>query len=367
MARKLKPDKLLFFATLALLGVSVVMVYSASALLAMDLYRLPPHHFLWRQVMWAVVGFALLWGVMRIDYRRLRKPAVLWMAVGGTALALIAVLFSEPINGTRRWFAIAGFGVQPSELAKIALVLFAAALLEKRMERSGDVLRALLPLGALTIGVAVLILLQPDFSTTFVVVGIVAAMVFSAGLDYRYVVGAALALGPVLYFALAIAPYRLARLFAFFDPWDDPLDTDFQLIQSLVAVGTGGVSGLGLMRGVQKLHFLPEPHTDFIYAVIAEETGLAGATVILLCFAVITWRGLHVACHAPDRFGALLAIGITSMVALQAFINMSVVLGLMPTTGIPLPFVSSGGSSLLIGLVGMGILLNVSQHAGFRH
>ena len=366
MARKLKPDKLLFFATLALLSASVIMVYSASAQLAMDRYA-RPYYFLFRQVMWAVVGFGLLWGVLRIDYRRLRKPAVLWTAVGVTVLALVAVLFSEPINGTRRWFGIAGFGVQPSELAKIALIIFAAAQLERRMERVNDIFYALLPVGGLTAGLAALILLQPDFSTAFALVVIVAAMVFAAGLSYRYVIGAALVLAPALYLVLASEPYRMRRLLAFLDPWADPLGDGFQVIQSQIAVGTGGLLGRGLMRGLQKLHFLPEPHTDFIYAVIAEETGLVGATVILLCFAVITWRGLHVACHAPDRFGAFLAIGLTTMVAIQAFINMSVVLGLMPTTGIPLPFVSAGGSSLLIGLIGMGILLNVSQHAALRH
>ena len=362
MARKLKPDKLLFLTTLALLSVSVTMVYSASALLAMDRYEWP-YHFMFRQVMWAVVGFGLLWGVMRVDYRRLRKPVVLSMAVGVTSLALVAVLFSDPINGTRRWFGIAGFGVQPSELAKIALIMFAAAQLEKRMERINDVLYALLPLGALTAGIVILILRQPDFSTAFAAVVIVASMVFAAGLGYRYLIGAALLLAPALYMVVASASYRRRRLLAFLDPWADPLGDGFQVIQSQIAVGTGGVVGKGLMQGVQKLHFLPEPHTDFIFAVIAEETGLIGATVILLCFAVITWRGLLVACHAPDRFGAFLAIGLTTMVAMQAFINMSVVLGLMPTTGIPLPFVSAGGSSLLIGLVGMGILLNISQHA----
>ena len=365
MARKLKPDKLLFFATLALLSVSVIMVYSASALLAMDRYA-RPYYFLFRQVMWAVMGFGLLWGVMRFDYRRFRKPAVLGTAIGVTVLALVAVLFSEPINGTRRWFGIAGFGVQPSELAKIALILFAAAQLERRMERVNDIVYALLPLGCLTAGLTALILLQPDFSTALAVVVIVAAMVFAAGLSYRYVIGAALVLVPVLYGVLAMAPYRMRRLLAFLDPWADPLGDGFQVIQSQIAVGTGGLVGRGLMRGLQKLHFLPEPHTDFIYAVIAEETGLIGSTVILLCFAIIMWRGLQVACHAPDRFGAFLAIGLTTMVAMQAFINMSVVLGLMPTTGIPLPFVSAGGSSLLIGMIGMGILLNVSQHAALR-
>jgi cell division protein FtsW len=188
-------------------------------------------------------------------------------------------------------------------------------------------------------------------------------MVFAAGLGYRYIWGAALALAPVVFIIAVAAPYRRARLLAFTNNWDDPLNTDFQIIQSLLAVGTGGITGRGLMAGVQKLFYLPYPDTDFIYAVISEELGLIGATLVLGCFSVIAWRGLRVALQAPDRFGALLAIGLTTMVALQALANISVVLGLMPTKGIPLPFVSYGGSSLLINLIGMGVLLNISQHA----
>jgi len=188
-------------------------------------------------------------------------------------------------------------------------------------------------------------------------------MVFTAGLSYRYLFGMVVTLGPLLYVVLASAPYRRQRLLAFLDPWDDPLGSGFQIIQSLIAVGTGGIFGQGLMAGVQKLFFLPEPHTDFIYAVIAEETGLLGATFILLCFLMVVWRGLRVAVLAPDRFGSLLALGLTMMVSIQAFLNISVVLGLMPTKGIPLPLVSAGGSSMLVSLLCMGVLLNISQHA----
>ncbi len=362
MARKLKSDKLLFLATLALLSSSVVMVYSASAVLAMDRFQ-QPYFFLFRQVMWAVVGFCLLSIVMRVDYRLLKKPVVIWTGLGITCLALVAVLFGPPINGTRRWFGVVGIGVQPSELAKIAVIIFTAALLERRMDRINDPSYALLPIGVVTASAAGLILLQPDFGTAFTLIVIVGAMVYTAGLSYRYIIGSVLILAPTLYIILASADYRRRRLLTFLDPWADPLGDGFQIIQSLIAVGTGGVFGRGLMGGVQKLFYLPEPHTDFIYAVIAEETGLVGATVILLCFVVITWRGLHVTRYAPDRFGALLALGLTTMVALQAYINMSVVLALVPTKGIPLPFVSAGGSSLLISLLGMGMLLNISQYA----
>jgi len=362
MARKLKSDKLLFMATLLLVCTSVVMVYSASAVIAMDRYQ-QPYWFLIKQGTWAMLGVFLLSVTMRIDYRTYREPVVIWTALAVVGIALVAVLFREPINGTRRWFGVGGIGVQPSELAKMTAILFCAALLERRMDRINEVRYALVPIGVVVALLAGLILLQPDYGTAVSLLVIVGAIVFAAGLSYRYIVGLVLVMLPVLWIVLMSADYRRRRLFAFLDPWSDPLGDGFQIIQSLIAVGTGGVFGRGLMAGVQKLFYLPEPHTDFIYAVIGEELGLVGATAVLICFCVITWRGLRTAVRAPDRFGALLAIGLTTMVAFQAFVNISVVLGLMPTKGIPLPFVSAGGSSLLISLVGMGILLNVSQHA----
>jgi cell division protein FtsW len=278
------------------------------------------------------------------------------------ALMLVAVLFSAQVNGTRRWFGVGGLGIQPSELAKIACVLFTALILERRMHRIDELSYSILPIG-IVVGVMVgLIVLQPDFGTAMSLLLIAAAMVFAAGLHYRYFIGTLLVLLPVIYIVLVSAPYRRRRLMAFWDPWADPLGDGFQIIQSFIAVGTGGVFGKGVMAGVQKLFYLPEPHTDFIYAVIAEELGLIGATVVLVCFGVIAWRGLRIAMRAEDTFGAFLAIGLTTMIVVQAFINMSVVLGLLPTKGIPLPLVSAGGSSLLINLLGAGMLLNISQH-----
>ena len=362
MARKLKSDKLLFLATLLLLGSSVVMVYSASAVLAMDRYE-QPYFFLFKQIAWVVLGLFLLLIAMRVDYRALKQPIVIWTALGLSIAALIAVLFGPSINGTRRWFGVFGIGVQPSELAKLVVIIFVAAILERRMHRIDEVSYSLLPIAIVTGIVSGLILVEPDFGTALTVLLIVGIMIFAAGLGYRYLFGFGLILTPLLYLVLAGAEYRRRRLLAFLDPWDDPFGDGFQIIQSLIAVGTGGIFGQGLMAGVQKLFYLPYPHTDFIYAVIAEETGLFGATVILLCFCVITWRGLRVAALAPDRFGAMLALGLTAMVAFQAFVNISVVLGLLPTKGTPLPFVSSGGSSLLVCLFSMGVLLNISQHA----
>lgn len=362
MARTLKSDKILFLATLLLVCASIVMVYSASAVVAMERYR-DPYLFLVKQAMWVSLGMALLGVVMRIDYRLYKQPVVIWTVLVVVCLGLVAVLFSAPVNNARRWFGIGGIGIQPSEMAKLAAIFFIAALLERRMHRINEISYALMPVGVVVLGLVLLILLEPDFGTAMALVAIAVVMVYAAGLSYRYILGAALASLPVVYVVLMGAAYRRRRLFAFLHPWRDPLGDGFQIIQSLIAVGAGGVFGRGLMAGVQKLFYLPEPYTDFIYAVIGEELGLIGTTAVLICFCVIAWRGLRIALRAPDPFGALLALGLTTMVAVQAFVNISVVLGLLPTKGIPLPFVSSGGSSLLINLLGMGILLNVSQHA----
>jgi cell division protein FtsW len=318
--------------------------------------------FLVKQAMWAVLGLGMLGLVMRIDYRTYREPVFIWTSLVIVVLALVAVLFMPPVNNARRWFGIAGIGVQPSELSKLAAIFFIAALLERRMHRINEVGYALAPIGLLVGGLFGLIMLEPDFGTSMSLVLIASVMVFAAGLNYRYIVGAALVALPAMYILVMGSAYRRRRMLTFLNPWEDPLGDGFQIIQSLIAIGTGGVWGKGLMSGVQKLFYLPEPHTDFIYSVISEELGLLGASAVLLCFCVVTWRGLRVSLRAPDPFGAFLALGLTTMVALQAFINISVVLGLMPTKGIPLPLVSFGGSSLLINLVGMGILLNVSQH-----
>jgi cell division protein FtsW len=361
VARKLKSDRILFTATLLLVCASIVMVYSASALVALERFQ-QPYHFLIRQGLWTVLGVAVLGIAMRVDYRTYRNEPFIWGVIALVALMLVAVLFSAPVNGTRRWFGIGGLGIQPSELAKIACVLFTALMLERRMHRIDELSYSILPIGIVVGAMVGLIVLQPDFGTAMSLLIIAAAMVFAAGLHYRYFIGTILAVLPVIYVVLVSAPYRRRRLMAFWDPWADPLGDGFQIIQSLIAVGTGGVFGKGVMAGVQKLFYLPEPHTDFIYAVIAEELGLIGATVVLICFGVIAWRGLRIALRAEDTFGAFLAIGLTTMIVVQAFINMSVVLGLLPTKGIPLPLVSAGGSSLLINLLGAGMLLNISQH-----
>jgi cell division protein FtsW len=360
MARTLKSDKWLFTVTVLLVGCSVVMVYSASALQALNAHG-SAAWFLTKQLMWAVLGIGVMLGVMRVDYHALRRPAVIWTLLAVTAVALLSVFFFAPRNGTQRWMLLGPVSLQPSELAKLTAIVFAAALLDRRMARIDDLRYAVAPIAIVALALAGLIVKEPDFGTSVVLLSVVGAVVFGAGLSYRYLAGMGLLLLPIAVALVIFEPYRMRRVFAFLNPDLDPTGASYQLNQSLIAVGSGGGVGRGLMEGVQKLYYVPEAHTDFIYAVVGEELGLIGTTLILACFAVITWRGLRAALVAPDRFGALLAIGLTLMVSLQALVNISVVLGLAPTKGIPLPFVSNGGSSLLVSLLAMGILLNISQ------
>ena len=368
MARKLKSDKWLFGAAFFLVCVSVVMVYSALAGKAMDPTSMPMQ-LMARQATWVLLGSLLMVVVMRIDYRAWQQPTVINTALGVVFAGLAALAFMKligagnSVKGAQRWLGSGSIGIQPSEFAKLAVVIFVADLLSRRMERINDLRSVLMPVGVVLGGLAALILYQPDLGTTISICIVAFSMLFAAGLSLQYLGLTAMAAAPVLYVLVWLTPYRRQRVLAFTDPWADPLNSGFQIIQSLIAVGTGGLLGRGLMEGLQKLRFLPEPHTDFIYAVIAEETGLAGSLAVLLALLVIGWRGLRIAANAQDPFGAFLAIGLTTMMAVQGLINISVVLGLLPTKGLPLPFVSAGGSSMLVNLIGLGILLNVSQHA----
>jgi cell division protein FtsW len=362
VARKLKSDRILFMATLLLVSAGVVMVSSASAGAA---FKDPgqAYYLITKQVLFVVLGICLLAIAMRVDYRAYRTDEFVWSLLGLVVLMLVAVLAVGPgINGSTRWFGIGGLGIQPSELAKLACVLFTALILERRMRRINEVGYSLLPVAIVVGGIAGLIVLQNDLGTAVTVLLIVGVMTFAAGLHYRYVAAATVPVAVAVLLAITLAPFRLERVTAFLDPWADPLDTGYQSVQSQIAVGTGGITGRGLSQGVQKLLFLPYPATDFIYAVIGEELGLIGASAVLLCFCVIAWRGLRIALRAEDAFGALVAIGLTTMISVQAFINISVVLSLLPTKGIPLPFISAGGSSMLVSLLAVGVLLNISQY-----
>ena len=365
MARTLKSDKWLLWATLLLLGVSLVMVYSASAVYSMNKFD-SAFKFLFKQAIFIGLGLTLLAVGMRVDYHVYRRPAVIWTVLAVAVVLLLAVFGFPEINRTRRWITLPGLTLQPAEFAKLAAIFFTAALLERRMHRINELKYAILPIGVVAGVLAGLIVKQPDFGTSAALSGVVLVMVFSAGLSFRYLAAIAGVLLPVAALAMIAEPYRVRRLMAFLYPDADPTGDGYQLRQSLIAVGSGGILGRGLMDGVQKLYYIPEAHTDFIYSVTGEELGLLGTTAILVCFCVIAVRGIRAAMLAPDRYGALLATGLTAMIALQAFVNISVVLGLVPTKGIPLPLLSAGGSSLLMTLVSVGILLNVSQHASGR-
>jgi len=338
------------------------MVFSASAVMAKERFG-SAYGFVIKQLIWAVAGLAAMVVAMRIDYRRYKHPAVVFTILGLTTLMLISVFFLDRSHNTHRWFHVGPISFQPSEAAKPALILFLAYFLQNRTKSMDDWRNTLLPAIAPTCIFLALIVFQPDLGTAIACAGITACILFVAGIDLRYFGYAALAAIVPLYFLIFHVAYRRDRILAFINPYSDPQGRGFHIIQSLIAVGTGGVTGVGLMEGKQKLFYLPEPHTDFIFAVTAEELGLLGAVVIVALFSIFLWRGIRAAIRTEDVFGRFLAVGITSMVVLQAFINISVVLGLMPTKGIPLPFVSYGGSSLFITLACVGVLLNITKQA----
>ena len=366
MPRSVQPDRQLFGVTLALCLIGAVMVFSSSAMTASEEHG-AGYFFLLRQLLWIALGIAGMFWLMKTDYRKLLQPRVIFTALSVTLLLLIGVLFLDRSHATHRWIRLGPLSVQPSELAKLVAIFYLAWFLEIRRAPRGagvnNFRQTLLPaLGAVIVMVA-LILAEPDMGTACMIALIAFAMLFIAGLSLRYVAAVALASLPAVYLLIVRVPYRMQRMQTFFSPGSDPQGHGFQLLQSLIAVGSGGFSGVGLMESRQKLFFLPEAHTDFIFSVICEEFGFVGAAVVVALFAVYGWRGFLAAMKAPDEAGRLLGIGITTMVVGQALINLSVVLGLMPTKGIPLPFISYGGSSLIGMLLATGALLNISQHA----
>ena len=362
MAKRVSVDRWLFTVTLVLVFIGLVMVFSASAVMAKERYG-SGYFFLLRQLGWAAAGILAMVIAMKLDYRRYKQPAVVFTFLGITTLLLIAVFFLDRAHNTHRWIHFGGFSFQPSEIAKPALILFLAYFLENRTRSMNDWRNTLIPAVVPTIVFLALIVFQPDLGTAIACAAITGCVLFVAGLDLRYLGYAFVASLLPLYFLIFHVAYRRDRILAFLNPYADPQGRGFHIIQSLIAVSTGGVTGVGLMEGKQKLFYLPEPHTDFIFAVTAEELGLVGSLIIVLLFAVFLWRGIRTAIHTQDLFGRFLAVGITSMVVVQAFINVSVVLGLMPTKGIPLPFVSYGGSSLFVTLACVGVLLNISKQA----
>ena len=362
MARRLESDRILFGAVVVLVLFGALMVFSASAVLAQERYG-SSYHFLLRQIVWAVLGLAVMVGAMHFDYHRLANPLMVFSALGLQFLLLVAVLFADRANNAHRWLHLGPVSLQPSEFAKLIMVGFLAYFLSSRKGKVNDVRHTLLPIGLISVASVALVMKEPDLGTSLALLLIVSAMLFAAGLRVIYFAYGAMVTLPILYVAIFHVGYRYRRVLAFLDPNSDPLGKGFQIIQSFIAVGTGGIDGVGLMDGKQKLFYLPEPHTDFIFAVIGEELGFLGGLFVLGLFAVILWRGLRAATRCTDEFGRLLAIGLTVMIVGQALVNISVVLGLMPTKGIPLPLISYGGSSLLVNLAAVGVLLNISQHS----
>ena len=362
MAKRVSVDRWLFTVAMLLVFVGLVMVFSASAVMARERFN-SPYAFLWKQLMWAAAGIVAMMVAMRVDYWRYKHPAFVFSLLGVTTLLLISVFFLDRSHNTHRWIHAGGFSFQPSELAKPVMILFLAYFLEGRAKAMDDWRNTLLPAAAPVLVFLGLIVLEPDLGTAIACAGIAACVLYVAGMRMRYFAysfGASLV---PLYFLIFHVSFRRDRIFAFLNPWADRQRAGFHIIQSLIAVSTGGVTGTGLMEGKQKLFYLPEPHTDFIFAVTAEELGLVGALFVVTLFAIFLWRGMRASGRTEDMFGKYLAVGITSMVVLQAFINISVVLGMMPTKGIPLPLVSYGGSSLFVTLACVGVLLNITKQA----
>jgi len=382
MAQRLKTDWLLFVTVLAMVSFGLLILYSASSIMAkMDSRYNSSWYFVIHQAGWAILSIGVMMAIKRTSYRKLNDSAIAFGAIGSALLLLLAAYIFD--SGAHRWLRFGPVGLQPSELAKPALVVFLAFFVSWKRSAINSGRYTLFP-AALAVGLLIFGVVVADLGTAVVLGAAASVVFFVAGLERRYcaIVGMVAALGLVIF--IALSPYRLARVVRFFDPnftliekfdrngtikqqMEKSLatrDTNYQSQQAKIAVGAGGPLGLGLMNGKQKLLYLPEAHTDFIYAVVGEELGTFGAGGLLIAFIVILWRGLRTAWLVEDNFGRYLALGVTVVVVVQGMMNMSVVLGMMPTKGIPLPMISYGGSSLLSTLLLLGMLMNVSEHAG---
>ena len=365
MSRKLSYDTALFASAMLIVVIGIAMIYSASAIISTQKTGVDnPYYFVTRQGIALLVGGVLLLTLMHIDLARLRDLRLIGLAMGIIVILLLVVLFNSPINGTRRWIVLPHGQLQPSELAKPVMVLFLAAFLARREERINEFTSTLFPLCLAIATMAGLILLEPDFGTATTLVLVAAAMIFAAGIAWNRIAIFAVMLIPAALMIVFSAAYRRDRLFTFLNPEADPRGKGFQAMQSLIAIGTGGFKGLGIGNGRQKLFFLPEPHTDFIFSIIGEELGFIGAFILIALFAFLMWRGFRIARLSQDRFDHYAALGFTLMIGIQALINISVAVCLLPTKGLPLPLVSYGGSSLVTSMAGLGILLNLSQQSG---
>lgn len=362
MAKKLYPDKWLFAATVGLALFGVVMVYSASAVMAQR-ENGSQFYYVIKQSVWTGIGFVAMLVAMQFDYTRLKDRRIVFGLLFLTIVTLLAVFAFPPINGARRWIKFSGASMQPSELSKLALAIFLAYFLEKHAGEERSFWTTFFPCAAVTGLLAVLVVAEPDLGTALMLVVVFVVLIYTAGARLRHLGYFAMPALIGVAGLLILVPFRMRRMVMFLDPWADPQGSGFQVVQSLIAIGSGGPNGLGFAQGKQKMLFLPFAHSDFIFAVVGEELGLVGTLTILLIFGLFLWRGIRTSLLAPDRFGMLLSLGLVTGIVIQALFNMSVVLSLVPTKGIPLPFISYGGSSLVPTLAAVGILLNISQHA----
>lgn len=356
-------DGWLFVTVLSLLGMGLVMVYSTSSYYAQIRFG-DGFYFLKRQGVFALIGLIAFGTMMMFDYHWLRKlvyPILLSMVI--LLLLVMVPGLGKEAGGARRWLDFRIFWVQPSEICKLGLVIYLAHSLIKKRDRLRDYTRGFLPHMIITGVLICIVIVQPDFGTAMVLGVLALAVLFAGGTRPLHIFSTVIMVSPLLYIALMGAAYRRQRLLAFLNPWENPQGTGFQIIQSFLAFGNGGTLGVGLGESKQKLFYLPLAHTDFILSVIGEEMGLIGICVVVLAFMIFLVRGLRVSLRAPDEFGAYLAAGITVLVTIQALINMGVVLGMLPTKGLPLPFLSYGGTNLVVSMAAVGILLNISAAA----
>ncbi|WP_374018556.1 stage V sporulation protein E [Paenibacillus thiaminolyticus] len=357
------PDLWLIVSILSLLAIGIVMVYSAGAIIAFHDYG-DSYYFVKRQLLFAVLGLAAMFVTMNTDYRIWSRYAKVGLLICFGLLIIVLIPgMGDVRGGARSWLGIGSFGIQPSEFMKLGMIIFLAKTLSDEQTRIERFMTGLLPpLGVMAAAFG-LIMLQPDLGTGTVMMGASLLLIFTGGAQIKHL--ASLALVGVAGFVglILAAPYRLQRITAFLDPWQDPLGAGYQAIQSLYAIGPGGLVGLGLGASRQKYNYVPEPQTDFIFSILAEELGFIGGVTVLMLFLILVWRGMRAAMTAPDTFGSLLAVGIVGIVAVQVLINIGVVIGLMPVTGITLPLISYGGSSLTLMLTSLGILLNISRYA----
>lgn len=360
MSYKATSDRTLFIITGLLTIFGLIMVYSASSVMASKQYGFSSYYFL-KQLVFALVGYAALLWLLNTDYHVWQKQKITRACLVLAICALALVLSQPKVNGAHRWLRFSFLSIQPSEIAKLVGIVFLADFLHRHGSEINRWTR-LLPCVAVIALIAGLIGIEPDLGQAVCLLLIAGVVLVVAGLDWRYVAGTVLAAAPVFYLEVVRVQFRWERIKSFLDPFQDPLGYGFQILQSLTAVGSGGLFGVGLGAGQQKMFFLPEAHTDFIFASIGEEIGLAGTCLVAIAFLVFFFRGLKITLRAPDSFGFYLGLGITLMVVVQAFINISMVMAMMPTKGIALPFISQGGSSLLLNLIATGILLNISHH-----